>query len=475
MPAAVVFTWLPLLFLASRIAVAQGEIESQPAPRAVPVEELLPRFEDDGVVISRSEQFRISGGDAATRGTAANLAEDTKDEFLRLTEEKETWKVPVRITLMGKPGDPVPMRDALLRLNHTDDGYEIIIFANLSRGLRPEPFRRAVMEALVYASGLSGKPYEENRVFTVPPWFVEGMQEASAWRLGQSDRRLYDALFRHGGVFRLEGLFSLSEADYASIDAATKAAFRISSGALVMALLEQPDGKEGMRAFLAELASYEGEMPALLRRHFPDLNLSATSLAKWWALQLANKGAAPLTESLGVTQTDKALDEALKLRLHDAEGGLLEIPVLEWESVAALPDAERTEAVRLAQDDLLRLSYRSFPSYRMLLLEYQALLSDLTKGKTGDMQESLAALAETRRTMVAKAERGRDFMDWFEITRARETSGAFDDYLNLKARLKNRPNPRKDGMSAYLDRLDPLFTLPDQPRQDPFGGGLPPF
>jgi hypothetical protein len=475
-PATVHLAWVPALFLACEIASAQEGIENQPAPKAVPLEDLLPKFDGDTAVISRSKQFTISGGDAATRGTAANLAEETKDEFLRLAEEEDAWKVPGRIFLMGKPGDSVPLRGTVLKLTITDKGYEIGIFVNLSRGLRREPFKRAVIEALVYARGAEdlGKTDADLRL-SVPPWFVEGLQEATAWRLNQSDRRLYDALFRHGGLFNLEDLFSLSEAEYTSIDAASKAAFRVSSGALLMALLEQPDGKEGFRSFVKDLASYQGEMPGLLRRHFPDLNLSANSLEKWWALQLANKGVAPLTESLGVVQTDRALEDALKLRHHDAEGTLLEMPVSSWETVAAMEEADRIEAVRLAQDDLLRLSYRSFPSYRVLLLEYQALLSDLAKGNTKDMAKSLAALAGTRGTMVAKAERARDFMNWFEITRARETSGAFDDYLNLKARLKSQPNPRKDGMSGYLDKLDPLFTLPKERGMSPLPGGLPPF
>jgi hypothetical protein len=53
-------------------------------------------------------------------------------------------------------------------------------------------------------------------------------------------------------------------------------------------------------------------------------------------------------------------------------------------------------------------------------------------------------------------------MDWFEITRARETSGEFDDYMTLKSRLKFQAKPRKDTVTKYLDRLDPLFVIPEQ-------------
>lgn len=465
-----------MVFLAATACWAEEDLANQPAPRAVPVEDLLPKFDGASTVFSRSEQFRISGGNAATRGTAANLAEDAKDELLRLTEEKDEWQVPIRISLRGQQGDPVPLRETVIQLTFDENGYTLELLVNLSRGLRNEPFKRAVTKALVYARSLQDWPKTESDIpLAVPPWVVEGLREATAWRLKQTERKLYESLFRNGGLFKLESLFALSEAEYISIDAASRAAFRISSGALIMALIEQPDGKTAIRDFLAELASFQGEMPSLLRKHFPDLNLSEKSLEKWWALQLAIKGTAPLTESLGVIPTERLLEEALRLRHKDKDNALKEIPIAEWDSIAALPEEDRIEAVRLAQDDLLRLSYRSFPSYRVLLLEYQSLLSDFVKGNTKSMAGSLQALMETRMTMVAKAERARDFMDWFEITRARETSGAFDDYLNLKARLKNQPNTRTDKLSKYLDRLDPLFTMPEEKKADRIDLILPPF
>jgi hypothetical protein len=466
-----------VVFLAVMSCRAEEDLANQPAPRAVPVEDLLPKFDGAGTVFSRSEQFRISGGDAAQRGTAANLAEDAKDELLRLTGEKDEWKVPIRISLRGQKGDPIPKRETvLLRPTFDENGYKLELLVNLSRDLRNEPFKRAVTETLVYARSLQDRPVADSDVtLTVPPWVVEGLREATAWRLKQTERKLYEALFRNGGLFKLNDLFALSEAEYVSIDAASRAAFRISAGALMMALIEQPDGKTGFRDFLAELAGYQGEMPSLLRKHFPDLNLSEKSLEKWWALQLATKGTAPLTESLGVLPTERLLEEALRLRHKDEQGVLKEIPIADWESLATLPEADRIEAVRLAQEDLLRLSFRSFPSYRVLLLEYQSLLQDFAKGKTKDMARSLQALAETRATMVAKAERARDFMDWFEITRARETSGAFDDYLSLKARLKSQPNTRTDDLSKYLDRLDPLFRMPKEKKAGGFDFIQPPF
>ncbi|MFD2256997.1 hypothetical protein ACFSSA_09935 [Luteolibacter algae] len=466
-----------LLLLGTLSLSAQEDLDDQPAPRAVSVEDLLPKFDGDGTVISHTGQFKISGGNSADRGTAANLAEETKEEFLRLLEEKDEWKVPVVIKLIGEVGDPVPMRSTVQDIWYSGKGYEMRIMVNLSRGLQREPYKRSVMSSLIYARGVSDVESVNAEVpLSVPPWLVEGLLEANAWRLKQTDRKLYDALFQHGGLFKIDDLFGLGESEYSSIDAASRAAFRVSSGALVMALLEQPDGKTGIREFLKAVPSFQGEMPSLLRIHFPELNLSETSLAKWWALQLANKGTAPLTEAMTVAQTERALNEALRLRYRDDEGAMQEVPLTDWTHIAALEEGQRIDAVRLAQDDLLRLSYRCFPSYRMLLLEYQSLLTDFVKGETKSLTSSLNMLAETRQTMIAKADLARDFLDWFEITRARETSGVFNDYLNLKARLKSQPNFRRDRISEYLDRLDPLFHVPEK-RRDPFSinDSMPPF
>ncbi len=444
-------------------ANGQDALKDQPVPKAIPIEDLQPKFDQDVVVVSRSRQFKISGSDPATRAVAANLAEEAKGELLKLIEEKDEWKVPVIVDLRGKYGGPVPLRSAVLDLSYSEVGYQVNIYVNLSRGFPKESYQRAVLAGCLLARSLKDSEKIDAKVpRSVPPWLVEGLYEAVSWRLGQSDRRLYDALFRHGELFELEKLFELNEAGLIAIDAASKAAFRVSAGALVMALSEQPDGKAGMRSFLKEAPAYNGEFPVLLRQHFPELNMSQSGLLKWWKLQLANKGSAPLTEAMSVVETDQELEHALKLRYRDAEATMHEVPISEWGRVPNLTKAERVESVRLTEEELVRLSYRCFPSYRPLLQEYQLMLTHWVKGETKDISTSLIKLVETRKTMVAKSERARDFLDWFEITRARETSGAFDDYLTLKSRLKKQSNPRKDSITKYLDRLDPLFVIPEQ-------------
>lgn len=458
------------VFLAGFLATAVTRAEDAPPQAVKPPSPLW--LEGTERVISSTKQFTVNGGEAADRGATVMLAEEAKTELLRLTEDPtrtsdtvkgpqgDWWKVPISITLHGKKGDPMPRRTIATRILVRDAGYEVHLDVHLSRGIEQERFKHAVTGALIYARGLRERPSNEDEIpFSVPPWLIDGLREATAWQEKRSDRRLYEALFRSGGLFKLDDLFSLSDRGFDEMDGAMRAAFHVSSGALVMALLEQPQGKAGFRAFLTDVAAFQGEMPALLRKHFPELNLSENSLAKWWQLQLANIGGQGLsTDIFTVARTEKVLDEALRIDFRDGEGIIRQKELAAWPELAVLPEAERESAVRLAQESLVRLSYRCFPSYRPILAEYQIVLGNLAKNETGKVAETLLALDERRVTMTAKAVRARDYLDMVEINSAREISGTFDDYMRLKAGLKANPHRRTDELSQYLNRMDTIFS-----------------
>jgi hypothetical protein len=471
-------SWVILLLLAAGVsaeepprAIAVPEEPAAAVPVAPPASARTPALER---ATSRTEQFRVSGADGLVRGTVALIAEDAKTELLALTGEKDEWKVPVSIFLHGQQGDPLPPRSVAMKLLFSEAGYDLRVDVHLSRGIEMESFKHTITAALLYERALRGrKPDQPEAQLMVPPWLVEGLREATAWRMKRGDRRLYETLFKHGGLFKLDELFAVDEADYEDLDGAMRAAFRGSSGALLMALLQQPQGREGFRTWLSEVAAFQGEMPVLLRRHFPDLNLSETSLAKWWVLQLAEMTTPSLTDVLGIAETEAALTEALQLNFRAADGTLQRKPLEAWQELAALKEPERFEAVRLAQDSLVRISYRCFPSFRPLIAEYQLVLSGMARGKTKKSAADLVALRQRRDTMVAKCTRAGDYLDWFEITRARETSGMFEDYLRLKERLAAKPHNRTDPLSSYLDRLDRIFKRKGDAPPPALPGQLP--
>ncbi|BCX50144.1 hypothetical protein HAHE_40520 [Haloferula helveola] len=436
-----------------------------PGDEYVPLEMEEPKI-DPGIqlrdrVESASGQFGVSGGVGPQRSSLALEAESVRERFNRLIGEKSPdVTMPIEIILHGQPGDEPRARPLAFELRFTAETYLLRIHVDLARGLDNEKMERALLTGLLYQRALKGvKPGGLGSPLKAPVWLVEGLREAEKWRSGLGDRALYQGVFERGGHFTMDQLLGIDEAGFARLDGVSRTMFRVLSGALVMALLEQPRGQEAFAGFCDEIARFEGEYPILMRRHFPELNLSERSLVKWWALTLAKLADAPITDSMGIAESEKALAAALTLRYEDGEGLARTASFESLENLPDLDEAERFMVIRPAQEALNRLSYRCFPSYRPLLFEYQELLvSWADKGAKGSTAEALADLAEMREIMASRALRARDYMDYVEISQANELSGSFDDYLELKKELEERPRvERDDPISGYLDRFDRVY------------------
>jgi hypothetical protein len=449
-------------------AVLRGE---ETPPTALPVEEPalpaqpetvvpggnVPRPKVADVAYSESRMFRVTGGEGATRSSIVLLLEQCKNTFHALLEEKDKKSVvPVNVVLSAEPVE----RGIQYDLVENNGTFALGIRIHPDPGIDQELLERAAYTVLLYERALrTVKPGELEDALVVRPWLVEGLVEARKWREGSADRRLYDGVFRRGGGFTMDELFELSDRSFQQLDSASRLSFRALSGALMMALLEQPQGKEAFRNFCSEAARFSGEMPVLMRKHFPGLNLSEKSLAKWWALTLAKLVQPKLTEALPVLDTERELNAALQFHTRDADGNALDRGIDSWKEIAALEDAERAEAVRPIEDGLVRLSYRCFPSYRPIIQEYQQILRDIVAGKKEDkIGPRLAELSEQRVVRSQRAARARDYLDFFEISRARDLSGEFDDYMRLKKELELRPRPKRhDRLTEVLDTMQKAY------------------
>ncbi|MCW1925102.1 hypothetical protein OKA05_21250 [Luteolibacter arcticus] len=479
-------------------AVLRGQ--EPPPPPAIPVEEPeqeptpvvpdqqpvpvapggnVPRPKPTEQSVSESGMFRVRGGDALRRSSVVLGLEQVRQQFLDLLRDQtanadkpkragfqepsakatDNFKVPVNVEIIS-PGDgPAPARRIEFGLFNIEGQLSLSIRIHSDPGIDQERLERAAFTVLLYERALrTAKPGDLEDPLVVRPWLVEGLVEARKWREGSADRRLYEGVFRRGGGFTMDEMFELSDRSFEQLDSASRLSFRALSGALVMALLEQPQGKEAFRNFCGEAARFSGEMPVLMRKHFPDLNLSEKSLAKWWALTLAKLVQPALTEVLPVLETERDLSAALQFHTRDADGNALDQGLETWKDIAALEETQRAEAVRPAEDGLVRLSYRCFPSYRPIIQEYQQILRDIVAGKDSKLEERLAELSEQRLIRAQRATHARDYLDFFEISRARDLSGEFDDYMKLKKELEERPRPKRtDRLTEVLDTMQKAY------------------
>jgi len=413
------------------------------------------------VTRSGSGQFFVLGSQMQLRSSIAMEADEVRRNLLKVMGQKEdTGKYPIVIQLHGAPQDKPPPRRVAAGIFLFEGVFRPQLDVHVGGGVDNHRLRRAVMEILIYERSLRPlEPGVVERPLVVRPWLVDGLLEAAAWANDQGDRRLYESVFKSGTLMDFNGLFATRENDIELMDGVMRAAFRASAGALVMALLEQPSGHEGFQRFLGEVGTFEGDSAILLRKHFAAMNLTVTSLPKWWALQMANRSDAQLSEAMSVAETEAALDRALVLYYRTEEGNLEERGIEDHGFIMELKtQAEREAALNPAQAGLVRLSNRCFPSYRPLVVGYGEVLSALYHKKPDKVVAELAKLAEMRAVMSGKAKRAGDYLDWFEITRARETSGGFQDYLDLKKRLDEQTaRPRTDPLGRYLDAIEELY------------------
>ncbi|MDP6207358.1 MAG: hypothetical protein QGG01_03575, partial [Roseibacillus sp.] len=285
-----------------------GEVIPEAAPRPAPsialelVGEEEPKSPSPRTE-SESRQFVVHGADFVTRGAIASVAESTRMALLEtIGKDEEGWEHAIAIQLRD---GAAPMKTNFF---HVPGGYRLQLDVFLARG-KPAGLEPALLELLLIEYGLRGRGDEAVESVGVPIWLVEGMLESFRWKRGEREHALYAALFRKNELYPVKKLLEMRPLE--EMDSIARAAYRASSGALVMSLLEQNGGRKSMRTMLRELSTFEGDEMALLMKHFPGMNLGPESFSKWWALQLAQMAEKPFPHVLTIEETEKELQALL--------------------------------------------------------------------------------------------------------------------------------------------------------------------
>ncbi len=423
------------------------------------------------------ERIVISGSTGKLRGELLRIAQRQREQLyalLGLADSSQQHQITVQ--LYGTPGDPAPAK--LLRQGFTivQGQISLNLAVHLAHGIHEELLEQALVQLLLYEMGLRDKTFTPDDALTLSlrPWLVQGIREAMQWQDDRADRALYARLFQQQSIYPLDTL--LAEEQFNNDLEALDVAFRVSSGALVMALMNQPQGKAGLTNLIKEAASYAGEPRNLLTKHFPKSTLSKNSLAKWWALQLASMSQAPAEELLTIAQSEAELQSALIVNIRDADGRAQSLPPARYLELTAYPKNAQQISVAQTYNRLALLQSRVFPSYRPIIGGYldvlykiidapakkrRGLLSLFSRKRDTPAEtaaQMLHALTAERQIISKLGERTTDYLNWYSLERPEQQGEQFQDYLKLKERLSETSSSDGGPISQYLDAIEALYT-----------------
>ena len=266
---------------------------------------------------SASGQFIVYGDDLTVRGAFCILCDETAQALGRVLKDNARFSLPIIVVLKTPSGSdaPVPAGTPATTVSIselTHGGFHLQINAQLRPGFRSEDFSRELVRVLLAERILR----DHKRLSTarqggvLPDWVMTGVTQAVEFRSRAKPSVLFAAVFRRGQVYSLDRILS---ANVTQLDALSRGIYETSTCALVLTLLDQPDGPVRFSKFLGALATDTKNDRELLAQHFPTLATSKNALEKWWSLQMATLATPTAMETLSIADTESQLDDALTL------------------------------------------------------------------------------------------------------------------------------------------------------------------
>ena len=397
------------------------------AAEAQPHNGYLPDVDEH--VISHSKLFSVSGGDSLRMGVIASRADDLYSQVCKLLKLEKSHKHLISIRLLGKSTDAPSLHPIRTRINIIDEqpNFQIRIFPG--GGIDLDRMDKAIITMILYEyvlRELDPGAYPDD--IRLPGWLVAGLQQAVLWKNGRAERSIYQQLFKRAEMLSPEEMISIEQPE--KLDAASRQIYEVSCGVMLMRLIDREGGVEQLQNLLSNAATSDAAPVESIIEHFHELGVDSSLLNKWWAIELANLALPRAAEAMAPLETEKMLQEALTIMYFAPQ---TEVPrPVSLDDVYALVELPNwRKLVQPAIARLVALSHTCFPGYRSIVTEYCRVIGQLTDGAHPDeVQSRLGPLHELRRAYYTAAIRGRDYLDWFEITfTGQERGRSFDSYL----------------------------------------------
>ncbi|MDZ4401322.1 hypothetical protein [Prosthecobacter sp.] len=264
---------------------------------------------------STTGQFIVHGKVFQTRSAMSTRCEEISQELRKVLHDKEPWVLPVVVLLntgeeATKSKGP-PISTAITELTH--GGFHVQVTINERPGLKETDLRKEVARALLAERILRNHQKittPEGRLL-LPDWIMTGVLHAMDYRASARPSALFSTIFRSGKIYGIEEII---EASPVEMDGLSRTIYETSCCALVLALVDQPDGSQRFNKFLNALASDPRSERELLSAAFPNFAASASSLNKWWSLQLATLSKPGIAEPFTAVESLKAIEGAITIR-----------------------------------------------------------------------------------------------------------------------------------------------------------------
>ena len=263
---------------------------------------------------STSRQFIVHGKVFETRSAMSTRCEEVSQEVRKVLNDKEPWVLPIVVVLNtgedAAKSKGLPISTTISELSF--GGFHLQVTINEGAGLKAEDLRKELVRALLAERILRNHQKIETPKgrLLLPDWIMTGVLHALDFRASPAPSAMFATLFRSGKIYGIEEII---EASPVEMDTLSRTIYETSCCALVLALVDQPSGPQNLNKFLNSLASDPRSERELLSAAFPNFASSASSLNKWWSLQLAALANPGVSEPLTAAESLKAIEEAITI------------------------------------------------------------------------------------------------------------------------------------------------------------------
>ena len=401
--------------------------------------------------VSPSRQFVIYGANSSLRGVVSQVAEQTKSNLLAILRQSDSWKTPIVVNLQSPQANVPELPPAALRFSQTGFGLKLQLDLTIGQNADPSLIERELLRAILLEMVYRRAPdIGPGTIYVEPPdWLLEGVLASTS---GRDRQPLIGALAVSGKVMLLEELL---QKRLVLLDSPGQLLFRACSFALVQLLMNEPDGHARLARYIENLSRASNDPLGDLKTYFPSLR---GNLKEIWRSNVARLSSAEKYQLLSLAETEKELDELLRLKIDNHVGAIdLNRPLTIENLLERKLSSTETAAFNRSSVELLLLGTRANPLLRPIVHEYQQIAALLGAGKRRKLSERLARLNATRSKLSARVNDIDDYMNWFEATQLKVNSDAFADYLNTASESRTNPPRRRDPLSVYLDSLEGQF------------------